>query len=87
MDANFVLEDVTVLEFDIRKYNRKSDGAEVEFRQATIRYSGKLFKLSCSKDLDLKDKLDKNLNLIISMTTFGESLQPSLRIVGSAKKG
>jgi len=87
MSPSIVLEKCQILEFNVRPYTRKSDGAQVEFREVTFRLDGKLLKLSCNKDVSLADKIDKSVNLVVDLTTFGDSLTPTLRIsgVGSAK--
>jgi len=78
------LPECEVLEFENRAYTGK-DGTAKQFRSLLVKYDGKILKFgvdkSCTSD-DLQGSVDKTVDLVMGLSTFGDSLEPSFRVVG-----
>jgi len=72
------MEKVEVLQFESRDYTK--DGKARTFREALVRYEGKVFKFGVAEEVGvLKAGVFKVME--ISLTTFKDNLEPRLRIV------
>jgi len=78
----FRLADCQIIVAESRDYTDKSGNART-FKSLTFSYDGGLFRLPVAKDLDFKpnDLHMKNCTLVVGLSTFGDNLTPSLRVI------
>jgi len=81
-NPQFSFKDVDVLEFDSRPYQNKK-GEFVVYVSCLLRLDGKVFRFSCAKDLDLSEFVGEKVDLTFELSTWGEDLTPSIRVVSS----
>jgi len=78
---SFVMEDVTILAYEERNYTSKKSGKEVNFRTSVVRYKGKILKFRVANEVSLQDYIDQEVSLEVSLDTFGDSMEPALKIL------
>jgi len=78
-DINFK---ATLIAHEERSYTDKKTGEPRQFSTATIRVGSKLMSIPRAKEVIIGDAMiDKQVDVGIDLSTFGDSLTPSLRIV------
>jgi len=83
MNPEVQLEGCMVIAAEERAYTKK-DGAAGLYRGVVVRYGGRIFKFTVSKDLPIKQlqsKIDTNSTITVELSTFGDSLEPELRVI------
>jgi len=86
--AKALIKKVEVLAFVSRPFTGK-DGREGKVREMTIRSDGEVFKLKVEKsltDAQAEAMIDKTVDLELVLSTFGDSVKPDFRVVGSLVK-
>jgi len=74
------------LEFENRAYTGK-DGQPKNFRSLLVKYDGKILKFGVAREAeseDLQRAVDTQVNLVCGLSTFGDSLEPSIRVLSVA---
>jgi len=84
-EAIAYLPDAELITHEERPYTGK-DGQPRIYKAAVYRVGGKLMQLTVDKSFQIVDAMvGKKFELQIALTTFGESIVPTMRVVGVQK--
>jgi len=76
------LKTCVVMQAESRPFKGK-DGSAQQFKSVIFKYQGKIFKLGVSKEAswaDIEAANDKEVDIDVELSTFGDSLKPEFRI-------
>ena len=76
----------TILAADENNYTDKKTGEPRSYPTVTLRVDGKIVRLPRNKQVTVGDSLvDKSVDIECELSTFGDSMEPTLRIVSVGK--
>jgi len=88
MTPTALVRDAVILGVEERAYKGK-DGTDKMFRSVAFKVAGSFFKLSIGGECDILQLKDYAVNgetvdIVLSMSTFGDSITPDFRVAGIA---